>query len=514
MVLKLILIIIYLFFICKLYYYLLNILQQNHYEIGKLNKSLKKYYFKKTYIYIYYIVSVILLIKINLFTMILSIMLLLISFIFQNKYIIKLKFTKRIIRLIITSFIILIIVILINNIIDNKLNLLIPLYLPFILIIVNIINLPIEKLINKYYERLAKKKINIHSNLINIAITGSYGKTSTKDLLYNVLNNKYITLKSPHSYNTIMGLSVTINQMLSKMTEIFISEMGAFRPLEIKQMSNLIKPDIAIITQIGPQHISTFKNINNVLKAKLEIISGLKKDGILILNVDNLYLNEIKDKYSNLYKVFTFGINNGIYNARNIKYINNITKFDIYENNNYIETIETTLLGNHQILNILCIYATLKALFFKGINITNNEFKEVIKKVKPSNHRLSYYHVNNLHIYDDSYSSNIVGSKNAIEVLKKQQGIKAIITPGIVDCGKELNNINLEFSKNLEDGIDLICLIKNKSIIPITKYLDEKQTNYQLFNNFKEAYQYILNYSNEKINLLIENDLPDSFIER
>ncbi|MDD7394873.1 MAG: UDP-N-acetylmuramoyl-tripeptide--D-alanyl-D-alanine ligase [Acholeplasmatales bacterium] len=516
-VLNIIAISLYTLVIIKLLYYLTNIYQQNHYDYKKTLLSLKKYYLTKKTFFCYLIsipFGVIGINNTNLPLICMSIIILTISFIFQIKYILKLKFTSRMIRLWVTSILFITIIGIISIYINSIIYILIPLYLPIIVFLASLVNLPIEHIINNYYYKLAQQKLQSFDDLVKIGITGSFGKTSTKDILYQIISRKYLTLKTPKSYNTLMGISRTINSDLNKPMELFIVEMGTFRIGEISKLSKFVKPNIAIITQIGPQHLSTLKTEANVLKAKLEIVDGLKENGTLILNTDNEYLNNVKDHLSNTYNVLTYGIDRGTYHAKNITYKVDKTIFDIYKDDMFLFQASTSLLGKHQISNILASYVTTMALKEYNIIIDDLEFKKAIEAILPSEHRLSYQKINKLHIYDDSYSSNIIGFKNALDVLKRQKGYLCLITPGIVDAGEGEKELNETIAKEL-NNINEICLIKNHASTYIATYLNNNNINYLLFDNFKEAYKYIFKISLEKeVYLLIENDLPDSFLER
>ena len=516
-VLKSLLICFYIFVTIKFLYYLTNLYQQNHYDYKKTIPSLKKYYLTKKSFYCYLLSIPFGIIGINnsyLVLMCISIIILAISFVFQIKYILKLQFTKRMIRLWVTTIIFIIGITIVGFDYNSIIYILIPIYLPFLLLLTSAINLPIESIINNNYYKKAKRKLASFDDLIKIGITGSFGKTTTKDILYQILSKKYLTLKTPKSYNTLMGISKTINSDLNKPIELFLVEMGAFRIGEISKISKFVKPNIAIITQIGPQHLSTLKTIDNVLKVKLEITDGLINNGTLILNTDNDYLNNIKDQFNDKYKVFTYGIERGMYHVENIVYKVDKTIFDIYKEDELLFKVTTSLLGKHQISNILASYTTLQVLKEYNIIIDNLEFNKSVEAILPTEHRLSYQKINKLHIYDDSYSSNIVGFKNAIEVLKRQKGYLALITPGIVDAGEDEKKLNEEIAKELE-GINEICLIKNQASIYISKYLNDNNIEFLQFDNFKEAYKHIFKISlSKEVYLLIENDLPDSFLER
>lgn len=505
----------------KSVYYLLNMYQQNHYDIKKYVFSLKTFYLSKIYNYLYYFIAVFFIIGFCANQIIvyyicytLALILLLISFLFNDTFVIRLKFTARIYRLIATICIIIIglcFVFFLFNV--PYFSAIIGLILPFIIIVSSWMNQPLESSIKKKYKKKAINKLSSFSNTIKIAITGSFGKTSTKNILYQVLSSKYNVTKTPKSYNTMMGLAKTINEELREDCEIFLVEMGAFKKGEIEEMSMAILPNIAIITEVGPQHLSTFKTLDNVLNAKFEIIKGLS--GAIILNDDNELIRDYA--INNELNAIDFGINHGIYRAKNISFQNHTTSFDIYKGDTFKTSIQTMLLAKHNIYNILCAYATIQVLETYHINISDDEFQKEIEKLKPSEHRLSYKYLAPFHIYDDSYSANVNGFKNALEVLKNQTGIKCIITPGVVDGGAYEEEMNICIARDLVDGIDEIYVIKNKASLPIIKFLEEKKKSYKVFSKFMDAYLDLTKkYLNSKddVHILIENDLPDSFLER
>lgn len=502
-------------------YYLLNMYQQNHYDIHKYLFSLKSFYISKIYNYFYYCLIVFFFIG-GITNQVITyyicytfaLIFLLLTFLWKDTFVIRLQFTARLCRLLTTICLLILGIYCLMFMLDiSYCIVLLGCFLPFILILSSWINQPIESLIKKKYKKKALHKLSSFSNIIKVAITGSFGKTSTKNILYQVLSSKYNVTKTPKSYNTMMGLTKTINQELREDCEIFLVEMGAFRKGEIEEMSLAIRPHLAIVTEVGPQHLSTFKTIEHVLEAKFEIVKGLS--GAMIVNDDNEWIrNYVKD--SNL-KAIGFGINNGQYKAKNIVFQNQITKFDIYENDIFRLSIQTSLLAKHNIYNILCAYATIRALETYQIRISDEEFQKQIEKLTPSEHRLSYRYIAPFHIYDDSYSANVKGFQNALEVLKNQMGVKCIITPGIVDGGAYEEEINASIAKDLIDGIDEIYIIKNKASQPIIKFLEEKKKSYKVFSKFMDAYLDITKkYLNceKDIHILIENDLPDSFLER
>jgi len=149
---------------------------------------------------------------------------------------------------------------------------------------------PLNDLIKTYYVSKASTKLDHHQKLIVIGVTGSYGKTSTKEILHQILSTKYKVLKTPSSYNTAVGVANVVLKELKNDHEIFIVEMGAYKKGEIKKICELTKPHIGIITGLNEQHLDRFKTIENTLKAKTELIEALPSNSVIALNFDNSYL--------------------------------------------------------------------------------------------------------------------------------------------------------------------------------------------------------------------------------
>lgn len=489
----------------------LTMYQQYHYDTKKYIKTIPKLYSCNKLMWFIYFVTILSLIT-NPYLTIVNLILCLIMVIKPPKYIIKLNITKRILRLILTYIICLILLLFI------PLNyyytfILVNLFIPLLIIGCNYINHPIEKLINNYYIKQAKTKLLQNKSLIKIAITGSYGKTTTKNIITHILKDDYLTVATPKSYNTLLGITKTINDSIKPNSEIFVCELGTNHLGEIREMSHFLRPHIACITEVGPQHLETFKTIDNVLKAKFEITETMGFNKSLILNGDN---SLIKNKQIITIRDISYvGINedNNIY-AKDINlYKDNITFVIVCGDENL--KIETKLLGIHNVYNILIAYGVVRALRKYNIFISNDDFCKKIKQLPPVPHRLEYKEIENIHIYDDSYNSNLSGFKNAIDIMKLTTHPRVIITPGIVDAGKLSEEINTNIAGKLLNNFDDIYLVKNKMSVYYQQVLDKNKQPYYTFDSFSEAFNHFKNkYKNKEVNLLIENDLPDNFLER
>lgn len=500
----------------------LNILQQNHYKIEPMRFHIRNYY-KRYLIWLVSFLAFNFLASFNVINVLLvevfSFCILMYYVMHYKKKIIKLKFTKRIIRILLIFFFLNTLIIILTKIIlfkldikDNltSINILLLIY-PLYNIIGIRINYPLEKSINKKYIKNAKNIIDTNQNLIKIGITGSFGKTSTKNILYQLLKDSYLTVSTPKSYNTLLGVTKTINESVDQTTQIFIAECGATSNGDIKEIMEVVKPTIGVITNIGPQHLESFKTIENIVNTKFELIDSMSYEGIAIINSDNEY---IKNRtINNVKKVINVSLvdKNADYYAQ-ITNLNPL-EFIIYKNGKLEIELTTNLLGRHNVQNILFSYVVIDNLKEFNIKITKEKIKEVVKSLEPAKHRLEYKKIKNIHLYDDSYNSNVVGFKNACEVVRNLPYRKIIITPGIVELGKEELIITKEIASVIKDTFDDIYIIENKASINLINNL--KNDNVFIYSSFKDAYNDCIDkYQEEEIAILIENDLPDNYLER
>jgi len=436
----------------------------------------------------------------------------------QNKK--KLVITKRIRRLMITTTVLYLIPIVIS-IFANELSdfcllaLAIMTSLNFFVVFLSlIINHPIERAIYHYYEHQAKSKLKSMTNLKIIGITGSYGKTSCKNILADILNVKYNALPTPKSLNTFNGLMITINNKLSKFDDIFIAEMGAYVKGEIHRLCELVTPKYGIITSIGAAHLETFGSYENIQQGKMELIEFLPKDGIGVLNKDDV--NQTSYKIKNNCKIIWVAINNKDADvvANDIKCTSTGTTFMVkFKDCDNEYKFETKLLGRHNVYNIL---SALALGYEFGISIKDLQFG--VKKVKPIEHRLELKKLGNFYQIDDAYNSNPVGAKSALDVLSMMDGDKVVVTPGMVELGAKEDELNHTFGRQIAAVADKVILIGEKRTRPIYEGLlseGYKKENIYISNDVREAYT-ILNKLKDKRDLyaLFENDLPDAYTEK
>ncbi len=446
---------------------------------------------------------------------IINIFYLLILILLRNKYTAKkpLVITARIKRMYITEIVILLMIGALLNIFNPiyfiiLLNLLI--IFTYILILgINIFNSPIEKSIQKKYYNMAQKKLKENSNLKVIGITGSYGKTSTKHILGTILSQKYNTIITPESYNTTMGVVRTINEKLNNTHQVFVCEMGAKNVGDIKEICDLVKPKYGMLTAIGPQHLETFKTIENVKKTKLELIDSLPEDGKAFVNYEDENIKEIKFKENTI----KFGLNKDCdYYASDIEINEFGSLFNIHLKNEKIINVKTKLLGIYNIANIVGAVALCYEL-----GLSEEEIKAGIRFLKPVTHRLELKrNPNGSMIIDDAYNSNIKGAKMALDVLTCFKNKKRIlITPGIVDLGEKLEEYNKNLGIQAAKSADYIILVGEKQAKPILEGIEQEKYNKEnvyIAKNLNDAVTQMNKIADTNSVILFENDLPDNYL--
>lgn len=430
----------------------------------------------------------------------------------------KLVFTKRVQRLVVTDLILNLIIIvpvfyfLGYLYLPTAMGILIPLQ-AVMLLPVNVINRPAEKAVNRYFINDAKRKLKQASGLTVIGVTGSYGKTSVKFYLQTLLQEHFHVLVTPESYNTPMGVVKTIRESLQPTHEIFVCEMGARYVGDIREICEIVHPKHGVITSIGPQHLETFGGMEHIVDTKFELADALFEGGILFLNGDNEQIAERSRRYHKTDWKIVFYRNRSAgagYQAANLHLSQLGTEFDVTAPDGETETFQTKLVGEHNVINIVGAVAVAHTL---GIPL--KELKVPVRRLQPIPHRMQMLEQGNVTIVDDAYNSNPVGSKAAVETLAMFDGIRILITPGMVELGKEEDTYNYKFGTYAAKCCDYILLVGREHVRPIQKGalesgFDEKKC--LVYDDLKDAlaYAYGIKGDGHKY-ILLENDLPDNY---
>ena len=508
---KIIFLILYLIVNFLILKYNLHIFQLNYYMPDTQLKWIKKKWQKFCLIFILNIVGAFSILFSGKYIIAIITLALNIPFIIEKNVKKKIVYTNRIKRMFICNYLILVIL---GIILHNKFNIFASIILivnsvsTLYMILINYINLPINKLINNYYVNDAKKILKNMPNLKIIAVTGSYGKTSTKNYITKLLSSKYNVLATPGNFNTLLGITRTIRTYLKPTHDIFVCEVGIDRVGQMDKIIKLINPDYAVITAIGPQHLETFGTQENIIKSKMTLLDGLKENGVAFLNLDN---ELIKNADKRNKKYIGYGIQNNENNKLKItdqKYTQNGIEFVINKDRkDYL--FKSKLLGEH---NLIDLFGAITIADFLGIDM-----KQIIndtKYIQSVEHRLNLIPGSEYNLIDDSYNSNPIGSSNALKVLKEFDGYRILITPGMVELGEKQFDYNYKFGKLATECSDFILLVNEKQTEPIKKAFDDLHfANYMIKNTFNEAFAEARNIDSngKKKYILIENDLPDNY---
>lgn len=284
-----------------------------------------------------------------------------------------------------------------------------------------------------------------------VAITGSVGKTTTKDMVYAMLQTKFNTLRTKGNFNNDIGMPLTLINYENE--DIIVLEMGMNHLGEISFLSNIAKPDVSVITNVGHSHIGNLGSRENILKAKLEILDGMDDDGVLIINGDNDMLATVKNTKQ---KIITFGFENDtdVY-AYNIRVEEDCTLFNIKEDEKEYE-VKLSLVGEKFIYNALAAWIIGKIYDVPAgdriIALSNCEFTKMRMNIKRKD---------GITIIDDSYNASPKSMKLALEALSKQEAKRKIAILGdMLELGEYSEKLHTKVGEDAQSfGIDKLFTV-------------------------------------------------------
>lgn len=363
----------------------------------------------------------------------------------------------------------------------------------------------IDKLINHIFNYpkiiLAKEKLENYNGQ-KIMITGSFGKTSTKVLFNQILSEFYNVSKTPKSYNTTLGITKYINDTNINLYDYLILEYGASKVNDIDKLLHISKPNVAVVTDIGLMHLSTFKTLENIIEEKMKLALSAQ---LVILNYDNPYIRNYQ-LYNNP-KVLSYGLEYGDYRAKNI-----IEKeFDLYYKDIYLQHFSINLSGKHHIYNLLSVLA-----YCHYINLDLKVISRITSCLEYEKNRLEIKKIGNKTIIDDSFNSNLKGFKEALHILKNSKDKRILLTPGIVELSKYMSLVNDELAIDIAASTDIVILVGYEETKDLYLKLKKYKLEIYIVKDFFEGYSLYKSISSYyiKTTLLIENDLPDLYRRR
>ena len=388
------------------------------------------------------------------------------------------------------------------------------LVLPAVMLLANFVNKPLEAAISRWYYNDAKRILRSMPDLKIIGVTGSFGKTSTKHYLYRILSEKYNVLMTPGNFNTTLGVIRTVREHLKPHHQVFIVEMGAKQLGDIKEICDLVHPQIGVVTAVGEMHLETFHSVENVRRTKFELIDALPEKGLAVVNMDS---EHIASKVINHHSALVgYGVKNldADYRAVNINYSNTATSFDVDCQGDVREGYATHLVGRGNILNLLAAVAVADHL-----GVSEAQQKRAMRQIEQIEHRLSLKRTaGGVTIIDDAYNSNPTGANMALEVLssftRPKGSRRIVVTPGFVELGERQAELNHELGKAMAQACDVAIVVNRTNRESITSGLREQGfPEEQIFqmDSFAEASALLAQKLQVGDVILYENDLPDSF---
>ena len=346
---------------------------------------------------------------------------------------------------------------------------LMPAFEPALLMLAALIAAPMEKHIAGQFIKDAQARLAAQPGLIKIGITGSYGKTSTKFLLRDILSVKYNVLATPSSFHTQMGL----------------------------------------ITSVGPQHLDTFGTIERVRDTKYELIEGLPKDGTAVFARDGAICEALFERCP-LERKYKPGMLVDVKNVACGPWGTRFTLTDVQTGEE--ASCQTRLLGEHSISNLLLCCTAARAL-----GMTLQEIALGVSRCQPVEHRLELLSGGaGVSIIDDAFNANPVGAQCALRVIRDFPGRRIIITPGMVELGGNEDGFNRAFGEQMADSVDIAILVGKKHTQPIVDGLTKAgfpQENIHVVGSLEESTTLLHGMMRSGDVVLYENDLPDNYSE-
>ncbi len=328
-----------------------------------------------------------------------------------------------------------------------------------------------------------------------IAVTGTNGKTTTKDMIAEVLSSRFKVLKSPKSYNNLIGVPLTLFQ-LSPRHQVLVMELGMSGSGEIAALTRLLNPSVGVITNIGPAHLESMESVEKIARAKFELADNMRSPKTLILNADDRILASRIEQKEKDETVISFGINEvADFKADQLELNGNgYISFRVNQN----LTVKLGLLGMHNVYNALTAFAVGR-LF----ELDPREIKQKLERYLPSELRMELVQVRGIRVINDSYNANPVSMEKALETLNQihTPGRKIAVLADMLELGEEAKQFHLELGRKAARlGLDRLLVVgelagfvaqaakeAGMSSQNVLTFADNKKVGFYLLENLKEG---------------------------
>lgn len=394
---------------------------------------------------------------------------------------------------------------------------------PFFVLLAALMMAPVEALIRRGFKVSARRKLEERPDLTVVAVTGSYGKTSVKFAIAEVLGQRYQVLATPGSFNTPMGVCKVINNDLQDHHQVLILEMGIRHPGDIEELCRIARPHIAVITGIGIAHLESMGSRDAIAREKGSLLDFLLPGGQAILNADDNYFGQMASRVRHL-SVSAAGQDADL-RAEDIGFGADGTRFNVVSRNAGEPgnaparhgsapptPVLMRLLGRHNVGNGLMALAVGRLM-----DIRLRSGAKALGRLEPVLHRLALRKEGGLLVLDDAFNSNPVGARNAVEVLGAfAPRRRFVITPGMVELGAREFEENQGLGAAMVGHVDEAILVGPARTTAISTGLREagmNPDNIHVVNTLFEAREVLKTLAVEGDVVLYENDLPDQYTE-
>lgn len=383
---------------------------------------------------------------------------------------------------------------------------------PLLVALANWLNTPVEKAIANRYVEDARRRLAAMPELTVIGVTGSFGKTSTKYFLHTLLSTKYNVLMTPGNYNTTLGVVRAVREQLSPTHQIFLCEMGARHPGDIKEICDLVRPQYGVITAVGEQHLESFGTVENIADTKFELYDAIPPEGKVFLNFDNSVIRE-KAEAKGGKQIVCYGLEGRRdYLASEIAVTAGGTEFTMTAPDGQSLRYRTRLLGEHNVQNIAAAVAVCHQL---GISL--EQLAPAVRRLESAPHRMQMIRGGGAYtVIDDAYNSNPKGAEAALRTLSMCQGLRILVTPGMVELGEKEFELNFEFGRQAAACCDYAALVNPRQAEPIRQGMLEAgfpPEKLMVADTLQQALAFAQTCGQlgQPRFVLLENDLPDNY---
>ncbi len=381
---------------------------------------------------------------------------------------------------------------------------------PHLLIAADRFMRPVQTLINGRFEAAARRKLANIDPLV-IGVTGSFGKTSTKFAVQSLVGVAGDVLATPASYNTPLGVIRTINEQLEPGHKILVVEMGARRTGDVRELCELVGPEIAVLTSIGPAHVETFGSIEQIERAKYEIVDALSPTGTAVMNVDDPRVRELANKTTRV-RVVRYGLDpvgEPEVTATGTETTQRGTNLTIVHGSEALR-VGVRLLGRHALGHVLAAVAVAVTV---GRDLVS--LRDPIEGLAPVDHRLQIIHGDGgITVIDDAYNSNPEGAAAALEVLASMPARKrVVVTPGIVELGPLQKEANEELGERAARTADAVIVVapENREALLAGAQRARTYARITAVDSLARAQTELASLLGPGDVVLFENDLPDHY---